>query len=292
MNRPVYTKRPIARCKSLARVLSLSPRRLERLSAQAESYYFPHDPELKADGTYREIYSVAGELEQVQARIKELILDNVQFPYYLQGSIKDKDSPRDYIVDARLHAESDIVIKMDIGRFFPSTSATIIFSIWKHFFNTPDDIATTLTKLTTYKGFLPTGASTSPGLANLVFFDKEPELEAELQQQGFIYSRYVDDVNISTDRFVTKSALEHVFTRVFGMFASKDLLPNRDKIGISTRGSPLQVHRLNVNAGRPTLPKRERSRIRAAVKRVQMMRIMHPNEAEKYLDRLKAIQPT
>ncbi len=204
---------------------------------------------------------------------------------------------------------------MDIENFFPSVRSTVVHSGWKYFFNFPENIADTLTSLTTYRGFLPQGASTSPGLANLVVYDREPRVVESLQERGLCYSRYVDDVIVSADRFVDKNELEFAFGQVFGMFASKELSPNRDKINISTPGEPRQVHSLNINAGRPTLPKQERSRIRAAVKqcedeevsgreaedfeelwrstygRVKMMERMHPGEAEKYLQRLEVIEP-
>jgi len=315
MRRPVYRGRPIAEITSLARALSRSPGELEQLCVDTDGYYFPAKPQQKPDGTLRHPYGVNNKLKSVQDAVRRTILDRVKYPPYLQGCIRDKESPRSYIVDAALHANSGIVIGMDISRFYPSTKAETVFDIWKYFFDFSAGVAHLLTRLTIFRGSLPEGASTSPGLANLVFFDKEPALEEDLQQRGLLYGRYVDDVTVSADRYLTLNELRYVFTQVFGMFRSKDLSPNRTKTKIATKRKPLQVHKLNVNSGRPTLPKRERARIRAAVKecelhaerdlycsayaqlwrrtegRVRMMQIMHPKEANAYIRRLAAIRP-
>jgi hypothetical protein len=107
-------------------------------------------------------------LKTIQERIKVKILYKVFYPRYLQGSIKDDGIKRSYISNAKIHANSRIVINEDITKFFPSTSEQLIFDIWKIFFGFSDKVARYLTKLTTKDGLLPEGAKTSSYLANLV----------------------------------------------------------------------------------------------------------------------------
>ena len=105
----------------------------------------------------------------------------------------------------------------------------LVQRMWQHFFNFPQEVAGVLTKLTTYKNFIPEGASTSPGVANLVFWDRELKLELEFRQKDYRYSRYVDDITVSFSQRVEKKVIQNVTTKIYGMFIACGLRPNRDK---------------------------------------------------------------
>lgn len=314
--RPRYTSKPIGYVDSLAKTIGKEAEKLVCIANDADQFFYLKEKKQKPNGSYREIYAVKGPLKNIHKRINAHIIRNVDFPLYLQGSIKDPDHPRSDISNAELHVNKRLVIRMDITNFFPSITSDKVLAIWKRFFNFPPEVAQLLTNLTTLNGFLPQGAPTSPALANLVFWDTEPVIVNKLEQRGFFYSRYVDDVTISTDNFVEMSELEPVFSQVFGMFKRKGVSPNRSKTEIMTSGQALQVHKLNVNSGLPTMPRNERSRIRAAVKecedtalsvgrytepyaklwlqtsgRVQRMLLLHPNEARTYKTKLDTIKP-
>jgi hypothetical protein len=205
---------------------------------------------------------------------------------------------------------------MDISNFFPSLKEDKIFDVWKRFFNFPDSVAGLLTRITTFNGALPQGAPTSPGLANLAFWDVEDIVVNELTQNGFKYTRFVDDVTVSTTSYVPMQDLAPIFANIFDMFYKKGVKPNRNKIDISTKGHGMLVHNLNIDAGIPTIPNSERKRIRAAVKecetkfpgqsqseeyerlwkstigRVAFMSQLHRDEAQTYNERLQAVKPT
>jgi len=311
-----YTKASIGRVESLAQAISTDTESLIRITSDADKYFDLKERKEKPNGTYRDIYAVRSPLKDIQVRIVKQIIHGVDYPMYLQGSIKDRAHPRSDIANAQLHVNRRLVIRMDITNFFPSVRVDQVLSIWKNFFRFSPDVSSLLADLTTLDGFLPQGAPTSPGLANLVFWDVEPGVVDRLEKEGFYYSRYVDDVTISTDNFVEMRHLESIISRVFGMFKMKNVLPNRDKLKILTNSHALQVHNLNVNAERPTMPKIERSKIRAAVKnceemalgrgryakayeklwlqtsgRVQRMMLLHYRVADKYRYRLEAISP-
>ena len=147
-------------------------------------------------------------LKTIQENILHEILHYVDFPDYLLGSIKDIDFPRDYIRDASLHLGQEVVIKEDISDFFNSIRPELVLKMWKYFFNFSTEVAELLVKLTTYVGFIPQGASTSSAISNLIFWNKEPELEFSLRQKGYIYSRYVDDITVSISHRVEKRGIK------------------------------------------------------------------------------------
>lgn len=270
MDKPQYTKKPIGNIESLAKALSINVNQLIRLAQQADSFFYLHERKEKPDGTYRDIFGVKEDLKVIQKRIVQRVYNHILFPEYLPGSIKADAKPRGHISDACLHTGAALLIRMDISNFFPSVGHEVVCDVWKRFFNFPSDVASLFTQLTTYQGFLPQGAPTSPGLGNLVFWDREGKVVRELRELGFFYTRYVDDISISTNANVDFYKLAPLFSKVFGMFLSKGLKPNRNKIDIFTAGQQMIVHNLNVNSKVPTIPRKEQSRIRAAVKECEV----------------------
>src|SRR5690606_1446591 len=115
--------------------------------------------------------------------------------------------------------------------------------------NFSPSVAKLLTKVITYDGFLPQGAPTSPALANLAFWDIEPDVVDNLQRNGFLYTRFVDDVIVSSKTDMQMKELKPIFSSVFDMFSRKGVKPNRSKIDISTSGHNMQIHNLNINSG-------------------------------------------
>lgn len=313
--KPRYQHKPIMSLAALARVLGTSEEKITFLAENGYSYYIERK-RTKSDGTFRHIDVVQYPLKDVQRRILKNVLNKVRFPLYLQGAIRDSSSPRDYINAAAYHVGQRTVVCMDISSFYPSVSFSMLFLIWNRFFRFSPSVSEMLAKLTSYNGYLPQGSPTSPGLANLVFFDKEPSLVYKLHNQGFTYTRYVDDITISSDRYVLGESLGRPFTAVCGMLASRRFTLKRPKTRIQNDGcSPIKVHGLNVTANRPTLPKQERYRIRAAVHeceqnarsdrtsrdyhllwcstrgRVARVHRLHPSEGQKLIDRLSAVRP-
>ncbi len=315
MKPPTYRGTPIKSLEGLAQILDYSVTTLIQTAEHSSRYYRPNSPVIKPDGRTRQTYRVISPLNDLQDRILKSIFHQVEFPAYLQGSIKATGTPRGYIVDATLHAKYRVTISDDIKDFFPSIKYNLILEIWRDFFRCPTDVAHILAQLTTYHGFIPQGAKTSSYLANLVFWDTEPQLESELKQRGFVYTRSVDDINVSSNKRVTRADIGFVTAKVYGMLSKKRLKPNRRKRHIQMPAHRKTVHNLNINSGVPTMPKRERSKIRAAVKqcekmaktdrssqiylalyqstlgRVSTMQRLHPHEAQPYRDKLIAINP-
>ena len=314
MKQLVYKNKPIGSINSLARVLGLQASRLIEIAENVQNFYSPNKPEIKPNGKIRQTYSVKDPLHKIQRKIIDEIISGVDFPDYLQGSIKDPDNPRDYIQNASLHAGRKVILKEDISSFFPSIQEKLVLRVWKYFFKFPDDVAEILTKLTTYNGAIPEGSPTSSAIANLVFWDREPNLEYELRQKGYVYSRYVDDITVSFATRIEKKELQNITTKIYRMFINSGLKPNRKKRAVQTKNKRMRVHNLNVTSGKPTLPKSERAKIRAAVRelelisqsasswgeikdiyeqtngRVNLMKRLHPDEAQKYVETIKTIE--
>lgn len=101
------------------------------------------------------------------------------------------------IVDAALpHQNRAAVIRLDIRRFFESTSADRVRN-WFVAIGWQPDAAEVLTRLTTNDGHLPQGAPTSPRLSNLINSPLDEGLLRLAKQYGGAYTRYADDITLS-----------------------------------------------------------------------------------------------
>lgn len=259
-NSPKYKHARIGTINALARTLQVDCSMLGRIADNAKNLYRVAKEIKKEDGTIRRTYDALKPLKRIQARIKKEILDHVEFPEYLTGSLKG----RDYKTNAALHCGAKIVITEDISGFFPSTTSSHVFNVWHKFFRFSEEVAACLTVLTTKDGELPQGASTSAHLANLVFWRTEPKLQASFAARGIVYSRYVDDMGVSSKTQIPPEEKTRIISVVYGMLYRYGYHPKRSKHELRTAKDRMTMTKLGVNK-KPSLSHQEQSNIRAAV---------------------------
>ncbi|NMM00346.1 RNA-directed DNA polymerase [Paraburkholderia sp. RP-4-7] len=268
MNRlevPRYTAAPIESMAALSRALGVTAEHLVAVAAKASSLYRVADKIEKADGTFRETFDAKPVLKDIHRRIKRAILDRVRFPTYLTGSVKGQD----YRTNALLHRNSKILISEDIQGFFPSTTQHLVQEVWSQFFGFSADVAQCLTALCIKDGALPQGAITSPHVANLVFWRVEPAIRAEMASRGLRYSRYVDDVCVSSSAGIAHADKQSVIAVVYAMLARHGYSAKRSKHKIQTASGRITATKLGVN-GDPSLSGQQRGQIRAAVHKLEL----------------------
>ena len=249
---------------------------LRHLVGRANSLCVPGPKFKKADGTYRYTYKALPDLRIVQKRLMKQILRNVAFPEYLQGAIYDPDNPRSYIKDAEFHSGARYVIKADISNFFPSITADHVTALWTDFFKFSDDVARHLTALVTKDGFVAQGLSTSTYIANLIFWDIEPSVFSRLKTRHLTYSRYIDDVTVSTCKSIGTRTKTYAVSQIIGMFSSKGFRTKRSKLDILNSSNRMTVHNLSVNRD-ISLTKQKRSQLRSAVRQIELR---YPDEMD------------
>src|SRR5262249_47593419 len=129
------------------------------------------------------------------------------------------------------------------------------------------------------------------------------------------YSRYVDDITISAERYVSPKELQAITSTLYAMLSSKGVRPNRKKRSLQSNSGPMTVHKLPLNSGRPTLGRRKWSKLRAEVKQIEdmardkraskeyetkyqslygkigAMARIEPQKAKPYIDRLRLVKP-
>lgn len=316
MEQATYSRKQLGSVRALSYLLSIPEKELNSIADRTTEQLVANPPQPKKSGGFRQTFRVKSKLKHIQQRIVSNIFHQVQYPDYLQGSIKDRSNPRDALTDAAIHAGKRFILSEDIKSCFTSISSDHVFTMWKGLFNFSPDVAQVLTQLTTRDGWLYEGAPTSSYIANLVFWDTEHKLAKELSDSGFTYSRFVDDVTVSTNKQLNKEEKSLLIAKVYGMFLSKGCKPNRKKHKLFSGKNRATIHNYGVNSRSPTLTSDERSQIRAAVKecenafsngegdsqaylslyrstdgRVRRLKQLHSREGTRLSKRLLAVRP-
>lgn len=256
---------PIAKIESLASILSIGKEDLLEISGSIENLWKPGKLLQKKNGEPRPTLDAKPSLKILHEKIKNRLLKQVYYPTYLLGGIEDKMTPRDYKRHAVIHSGKSILISEDVKDFFPNSSVEVVNGIWKSLFHCTPEVAALLTNITTLNGSLPQGWKTSGYLANLVFWDVEPELVNKLEIRGYSYSRFMDDITVSSKNKISKTSKTFIVNEIYRMLFSKGYEPKRSKHKIVTSRNRMEVTGLTVNENNPSLSKIERNNTRAIV---------------------------
>lgn len=196
---------------------------------------------------------------------------------------------------AELHCGCRWLIKLDVRRFFESISELGVYRVFRQLGYQPlvaFELARVCTRLGTAKnggdsnrwrvagkysgipkyndrhlrvGHLPQGAPSSPMLSNLAMISFDEEVSAIAKQRGLMYTRYADDLCLSTrDRDFTFSRAHAagVIREVYAAMGHIGLSPNIAKTRIAPPGGRKVVLGIIVDGERPRLPHEFRDRLR------------------------------
>jgi RNA-directed DNA polymerase len=141
----------------------------------------------------REIQAPRPQMEQLHRNLAKLLI-RIASPEYLHSGICD----RSYVSNARTHQSRMPAIKVDIRRFYPSTSWDHVFRLFRNSLECSPDVAGVIATLSCCAyGHIPTGSPLSQILAfhaHRTMFDAIAEFA---HSKGGIASVYVDDIVVS-----------------------------------------------------------------------------------------------
>jgi hypothetical protein len=186
------------------------------------------------------------------------------YPSFLTGSIEG----RDYNTNAWIHSDACAAITEDISNFFPSITSEAVYEIWNKFFGFAHEPSMLLTSLTTRDGVVFQGTPTSSYIANLAFWDVEHIFVNKLLGRGLRYSRYVDDITVSSFKAINLEDKKWAIAQIYAMAGSKGFNAKREKHFIFNGSRPIEIMGLVINSG-VSLPHTERANIRAAVRSLE-----------------------
>ena len=242
-------------------------------------------------------------------RVQRLIMRKYFKPYWTPLSVKDA---------ASVHCGKKWLMKLDIKNFFNSITEEQIKEIISRYVNQPpisdlsektrwfeissaesqeaieyhfytnlgsrevSDVEQTFS-ICTINGKLPTGAPTSPYIANLLLKDFDYDIQEFCYKYGVAYSRYMDDLFFSTDN--PQYILSLVELEVLRQIKDFYFELNVPKIKYISSNKRQQVLGLGVNNKKPILTKENKRKYRAyfynLISPIQFNRQKHFKDKEK-----------
>ena len=222
-----------------------------------ENFYREHRMRKRRGGGIRVLRIPEKPLRFLQRKLLDRGFAKISLPDQVQGFRKGSS----LVTNAAPHCGKEVVANVDIRDFFPSTSRDAAFRVSLGLADgrISSRAAGFIADLCCQDGVLPTGAPTSPGIANLVLRRVDHALQTACRNRGLDYTRYADDLTFSGgEEAVRMIGFASILLRREGY----QVHPR--KVNIFRRGRRQMVTGLAVNE-KPTLPRAIRRKIRAAV---------------------------
>ena len=249
-------------------------------------------PSFDGERRFRVITVPQPHLLRVQRWITQAILAKA-LPHQASVAFSKGNRLRDA---AAVHCESSWLIKLDVTNFFESISEIAVYRVFRSLGYQPL-ISFEMTRLCTrlggtsprkrgerwrvhlksreiesydvYRSFsgprvghLPQGAPTSPMLANLAMRSFDAEIERLAADHGLRYTRYADDLTLSTKGSFTRDEAAHVIGLAYDVMGRVGLSPNATKTRVTPPGSRKVVLGLLVDGEEPRLPRKFKETMR------------------------------
>ncbi|PBI91230.1 Reverse transcriptase (RNA-dependent DNA polymerase) [Variovorax boronicumulans] len=268
----------IANIDALCRALDISSTELAQVRALSSSQRYEKKEVPKKDGSTRTVHNPHYALRKIQRRINRRIFANpdvVSWPDYIFGSIPNDESAedpidRDYVNCARQHCGAKSILSVDIKDFFNNIHRHQVIGIFKNFLKYSEEVSVILADICCDDEHVVQGALTSSYIASLCLFETEGDLAKKLGYKGLVYTRFVDDITISSK--IAKYEFSYALTLTEQMLNDAGLPLNSGKTKVQNASmKPLIVHGLRVDFEQPRLPPDEARRIRASVKNLELL---------------------
>lgn len=200
---------------SLAKLLGVTPQNLTHTLyiIKPENLYTSFSI-LKRTGGTRTIYAPADTLKLIQSRLSNLLQDCIKeindakypnlklekVPTLAHGFVKK----RSILTNAIVHLNKKNVLNIDLSNFFDSFNFGRVrgFFIKNRKFQLDPHIATVIAQIACLNNKLPQGSPCSPVITNLISHPLDIRLASLAKKYSCSYSRYADDITISTQKSV------------------------------------------------------------------------------------------
>jgi hypothetical protein len=142
----------------------------------------------------RTLQEPRGDLRPIHSYVSRA-LSRIEPPDFLYCPVK----LRSYVSNAKQHANSKEVRKLDVEKYFPSTPSHRVYWFFHTVMRCSEDVAAVLAKLLTVDGHLATGRTVSPILSFYAFNDMWHAINKLAVDGGCILTVYMDDAALSGD---------------------------------------------------------------------------------------------
>lgn len=152
----------------------------------------------KGNGKSRIIDAPDKRLKYLQRKIA-LLLDRL---YRVRNPVHGFVTGKSVKTNALTHLRKRFVLNIDLKNFFPSITENRITGVVESL-GIDSRVARIIGRLCCHNDHLPQGAPTSPVLSNMICFRLDKELLAFAKASRCIYTRYADDITLSSHQPMT-----------------------------------------------------------------------------------------
>lgn len=220
----------------------------------------------KRSGGLREINHPAASLKIVQRWLVEKLLNELRVHRSAMGYVEGLG----IFQNAGMHRRSNFFVRYDFRDFFPSISEGVVSryinaEILANRFNHDLDVVPVVVRLVCYspkRGFqkrLSIGAPSSPHISNLVMYRFDEELSRAAVSAGVVYTRYADDIYLSSGDRLRLEEFEPVMRRTLDKEAPF-VSVNENKIQRMSRRNRVSITGLKISSQRRVSVGRELKR--------------------------------
>jgi retron-type reverse transcriptase len=217
--------------------------------------------------------------------VQRAILDGIVRVITPHEAVYGFRAGRSVVDAARLHVGRAVVLRVDLQSFFASVRAARVAGIFRTV-GYPEGVAYTLAGLCTHRSpndvlaqaptdardrldlerlrtpHLPQGAPTSGALANLAAYRLDVRVSAYARRLGATYTRYADDIVLSSDDRAIAHSATTVVARLATIAADEGFSLNFRKTRVMTAADRQHVTGIVVN-DKLAVPRKEVERLRA-----------------------------
>lgn len=264
----------------------------------------------KRDGSRRTISAPKAELKAVQRWLLRHVFERLGVHNAAHGFLP----ARSIVSNARPHAGSALVLKLDLRDFFPSITFRRVKGLLRQA-GLVESVATVCALLATeaprevvqFRGAtwhvatgprqLPQGAPTSPAITNALAIRLDRRLSGLARALGFVYTRYADDLTFSLASSADKQSerkrapIGTLLRAVRTIVESEGFRIHDEKTrvlrgGMSQRVTGLVINRAGADVPPARVPRETIRRLRAALYNREQGR---PSEGRESLAQLKGM---
>lgn len=217
-------------------------------------------PKPKYNGEIRFIHSPSDHLKTIQ----RWIVDNILSQKLVSDVAHAYCPEKSIFTNAKIHIGSNIVLKMDINSFFDSIPIEKVKGIFLSLgYNL--EVSHSLAEFCTNKGFVRQGFSSSPIISNIILKEFDDELEKILSQSsysryGFRYSRYADDITISSVHKVVDE-MKTIEQSIVELLGKNGFLVNNNKTKLIIGSGPKKITGIVVKESSVSVPNRYKKKL-------------------------------
>ena len=157
-------------------------------------------------GKYRWVEQPNDDLKLLQQKLLEFLQKHLECPIYCKAGFKGQNNIR----NAKTHIGKNNIKTMDIAHFFPNTSEKYVRKFFAETLGATGDVLDLLVKLTTYNGYLPTGAPTSTLLSCFVHKEVFDSIYKKMKSLDIDMTVYVDDITLSTHKYIGNWVIKYI----------------------------------------------------------------------------------